>query len=213
MLRFSMGTLQELSRRRIMIRPLAYMMLSLAAAGSYAQVDPGIRGGTPGAGQPFATGLSAGDLAFFNNFGVPQFTQVEAATDGLGPRFNLDSCAGCHTFPTVGGSSPPVNNPQVVRASTMAPSSTVPAFLKINGPIREVRFIRNPDGTPDGGVHDVFTIVGRPDNPSGCAISQPNFSNTSNMIFRIPTPVFGAGLIESITDTTIRNNLASGPTG
>ncbi len=33
------------------------------------------------------------------------------------------------------------------------------------------------------------------------------------MIFRIPTPVFGAGLIESITDTTIRNNLASDPTG
>jgi CxxC motif-containing protein (DUF1111 family) len=28
------------------------------------------------------------------------------------------------------------------------------------------------------------------------------------MTFRIPTPVFGAGLIESITDATIRNNLA-----
>ena len=33
------------------------------------------------------------------------------------------------------------------------------------------------------------------------------------MIFRIPTPVFGAGLIESITDTTIKNNLASDPVG
>jgi len=106
-----------------------------------------------------------------------------------------------------------VNNPQVARASTMAPGSTVPAFLSINGPIREVRFIHNSNGTPDGGVHDIFTIVGRPDNPSGCAISQPNFSNINNMIFRIPTPVFGAGLIESITDTTIRKNLASDRSG
>jgi CxxC motif-containing protein (DUF1111 family) len=95
----------------------------------------------------------------------------------------------------------------------MAPGSTVPPFLSINGPIREVRFVRNPNGTPDGGVHDIFTIVGRADNPPGCAISQPNFSDRDNMIFRIPTPTFGAGLIESITDTTIRNNLASDPSG
>lgn len=43
----------------------------------------------------------------------------------------------------------------------MAPGNNVPAFLSIDGPIREVRFIRNPNGTPDGGVHDVFTIAGR----------------------------------------------------
>jgi CxxC motif-containing protein (DUF1111 family) len=184
-------------------------VLPLAAVVAYAQVDPGIRSGPPGAGQPFSTGLSAGELAFFNNYGVPTFSEIEAVADGLGPRFNLDSCGGCHTFPAIGGSSPPSNNPQVVHASSMAPGSTVPAFLSVNGPIREVRFIRNPDGTADGGVHGIFTTVGRPDNPAGCVISQPNFSNTNNMIFRIPTPVFGAGLIESITDTTIRKNLAS----
>jgi CxxC motif-containing protein (DUF1111 family) len=93
----------------------------------------------------------------------------------------------------------------------MAPGNTVPPFLALNGPIREVRFVHNPDGTPDGGVHDIFTIAGRPDKPVGCAITQPNFSNTSNIIFRIPTPTFGAGLIEAITDTTIRRNLASDP--
>src|SRR5205814_792008 len=124
----------------------------------------------------------------------------------------------------VGGSSPPAyfvnpdgtkGNPQVGRATfpdVISPLfNTVPTFLKQNGPVREVRFIRNPDGrTPDGGVHGIFTIAGRGDAP-GCTISQPDFSNTANMIFRIPTPVFGAGLIESITDTTIRTNLASGP--
>jgi len=175
--------------------------------------DPGIRGGPPGAGQPFAAGLTQGALNFFADPGVAQFTQVEQVADGLGPRFNLDSCAGCHVFPAVGGSSPPTNNPQVVRAPIMAPGNTVPSFLTLNGPIREVRFIQKSSGAPDGGVHDIFTISGRGDAPAGCPISQPNFSNTGNMIFRIPTPLFGAGLIESITDTTIKNNLASDPTG
>ena len=187
-------------------------MLLLIGA-SYAQVDPGIRSGPPGAGQAFAAGLSAGQAAFFNSYGVPTFAEVETVAQGLGPRFNLDSCAGCHSFPANGGSSPPTNNPQVAHAPAMAPGSTIPAFLSINGPIREVRFIRNPNGTPDGGVHGIFTTVGRADNPPGCAISQPDFSNTSNMSFRIPTPVFGAGLIETIPDTTIRTNLASDPTG
>jgi len=95
----------------------------------------------------------------------------------------------------------------------MAPGNTVPSFLTINGPIREVRFIQDANGAPDGGVHSIFTITGRGDAPAGCPISQPDFSDTANMIFRIPTPVFGAGLIESIMDTTIKNNLASDPTG
>src|SRR3989449_8464552 len=125
----------------------------------------------------------------------------------------VQTCALPILFPAVGGSSPPTNNPQVMRAPTMAPGNSVPSFLDINGPIREVRFIRHANGTPDGGVHSIFTITGRPDSPTGCAISQPNFSNSSNMIFRIPTPVFGAGLIESIKDTVIRRNLNSDPTG
>ena len=214
MLQCSTDGMRKSIRNTIMCLGFAVLLSLLAPAGGYAQVDPGIRGGLPGAGQPFSAGLSAGDRAFFNDVGIPQFTQVENVDeDGLGPRFNLDSCAGCHIFPAVGGSSPPTNNPQVMRAPTMAPGNSVPSFLDINGPIREVRFIRHANGTPDGGVHSIFTITGRPDSPTGCAISQPNFSNTSNMIFRIPTPVFGAGLIESITDTVIRRNLNSDPTG
>ena len=70
--------------------------------------DPGVRGGPSGAGQALA-GLPVGALKLFNNEGVSQFKQVESVDDGLGPRFNLDSCAGCHIFPAVGGSSPPTN--------------------------------------------------------------------------------------------------------
>lgn len=173
--------------------------------------DPGVRGGTAGSGQPLAQ-LTTAEMNFFKSVALPIFSEIDNADEGLGPRFNLDSCAGCHAFPAVGGSSPALN-PQVVRAPTMAPGNTIPSFLTLRGPIREVRFIRNPDGTPDGGVHGIFTISGRADKPRGCNVTQPNFSNTSNLSFRIPTPTFGAGLIESITDATIRSNLASDPNG
>jgi len=179
-----------------------------------AQTDPGPRGGAAGAGRPI-TGLTPGESSFFINVATPTFNEVENVAQGLGPRFNFDSCAGCHVQPAVGGSSPSTN-PQFTRAGTMAPGNTIPLFVTLNGPIREARFIKNADGSPDGGVHDLFTIAGRADKPAGCSIQQPNFQqefNNNNLIFRIPTPTFGAGLIEAISDTTIRNNLASDPGG
>jgi CxxC motif-containing protein (DUF1111 family) len=179
-----------------------------------AQTDPGPRGGAPGAGTPIA-GLTAGENEFFANVAAPTFQETESVAQGLGPRFNLDSCVGCHIQPAAGGSSP-TTNPQFTRAATMAPGNTIPFFITLNGPVREARFIKDPDGSEDGGVHPLFTIAGRPDKPAGCSIQQPNFqaqANNNNLIFRIPTPTFGAGLIEAITDTTIRNNLASDPTG
>jgi CxxC motif-containing protein (DUF1111 family) len=66
---------------------------------------------------------------------------------------------------------------------------------------------------PDGGVHGLFTIAGRRD-AIGCQLAQPNFERMvqeNNVSFRIPTPLFGAGLIESISDDTIMNNQAANP--
>jgi CxxC motif-containing protein (DUF1111 family) len=127
------------------------------------------------------------------------FNEVDAVANGLGPRFNMNSCAGCHAQPAVGGSSPAVN-PQV----TVAPSSQVLPLVNLgiisaNGPVREVRFRSN------GGVHDLFTIMGRSDTPAGCNISQPNFASRppGDIVFRTPTPTFGAGLIEAIPEATI----------
>ncbi|HWB85790.1 MAG TPA: di-heme oxidoredictase family protein [Bryobacteraceae bacterium] len=171
--------------------------------------DPGVRGGPPGAGKPFATGLSPGQMSYFLTQALPIFSEAETVPEGLGPRFNLDSCAGCHAFPAPGGSSPPNGNPQYMHAAQMAPRSQIPSFIKLDGPVREVRMVKHADGSPDGGVADIFTITGRSDAPHGCSIQQPDFSNRSNMIFRVPTPVFGGGLIESITDSTIRTNLTS----
>jgi CxxC motif-containing protein (DUF1111 family) len=117
---------------------------------------------------------------------------------------NLDSCGGCHSQPAVGGSSPAVN-PQIAFATSNGGTDVPPSFLSANGPVREARFVSNPDGTPDGGVHALFTINGRI-GASGCSLSQPDFARqvaNHNVIFRIPTPVFGAGLIESIPDSAI----------
>jgi CxxC motif-containing protein (DUF1111 family) len=165
--------------------------------------DPGVRGGLPGAGGPL-TGLTPAEAGAFSS-GLSTFQEIDDVPHGLGPRFNMDSCSGCHAFPAPGGSSPAIN-PQVAAASKLGATNTVPPFITASGPVREVLFKMNRDGTRDGGVHALFTISGRADAP-GCKIDQPDFSNTSNLAFRIPTPTFGAGLIEAITDTTLKNNL------
>ncbi len=178
-------------------------------------VDPGVRSGPVGAGEPLPL-LSTGQLQMFTR-GKDAFEEVNAVVNppagedaGLGPRFNSDSCVSCHAQPAIGGSSPAVN-PQFDVASKRGADNRIPWFLERRGPAREVRFIRNPDGTPDGGVHNLFVISGRTD-ARGCNLRQEDFSNRSNLSFRVPTPVFGAGLMEAITDETLLANLeADGP--
>ena len=90
-------------------------------------------------------------------------------------------------------------------------------FITLNGPVREARFkfAVGPNGritnTPDGGVHGLFTIQGRSD-AAGCTLAQPDFQRMveqNNISFRIPTPTFGEGLIESISEDTIMANQAA----
>jgi len=182
-----------------------------------APVDPGVRGGAPGAGTALK-GLTADETAFFQD-GLVRFSQIESVTggqnNGLGPRFNSNSCLSCHAQPSVGGSSP-ATNPSIAIATLNGAKNAVPWFIAQNGPIREARFKRHPDGTNDGEVHDLFVITGRAD-AAGCNIAQPDFlpagqpqsgqGGNPNIIFRIPTPVFGAGLIESIPDSAILANM------
>jgi CxxC motif-containing protein (DUF1111 family) len=170
--------------------------------------DPGPRGGPPGAGGALA-GLSGTESAFFTD-GLDTFGEVDDVPGGLGPRMNLDSCAGCHAQPAVGGSSPPAN-PQFTFAGKDGGTDAVPSFVTANGPVREARFISGPDKTADGGVHAIFTITGRA-GAGGCTLAQPDFAtqlSASNVIFRIPTPTFGAGLIEQIPDGAILANQAA----
>jgi CxxC motif-containing protein (DUF1111 family) len=234
---------------------------------AFAQTDPGVQKGTRGTGTPGPTGgagqtiISPGDdpngfTAFFND-GLIRFQEIEdvstngnasVANVGLGPRFNFNQCAGCHSQPAVGGTGAAVNpqfagfgscanegdlsvtNVSTVTSGQSLPTppqkgtvicnntNTVPSFITANGPTREARFpfFFNSNGSantsaPNGGVEDLFTVSGRPDAGS-CSLPQPSFSaaaEANDIIFRIPTPVFGEGLIENLDDSTLLTNQAT----
>jgi len=197
----------------------------LIAGMAFAQTDPGVRGGAAGAGGPVASVTAnnpAGSLAFFNQ-ALDTFREVDSvsgtieAGSGLGPRFNSRSCAFCHAQPATGGSSPSVN-PQVTDATADGARNTIPSFITAGGPVREARFpfffdqSGNPDlNNPNGGVEDLFTITGRTD-AGACNIPQPSFAlaqSTGNIIFRIPTPLFGTGLMENIDESTLLANASA----
>jgi CxxC motif-containing protein (DUF1111 family) len=189
--------------------------ISIAA---WAQKDPGPRSGSSSAGGPYPT-LNSNEQAFFSQ-AFNRFQEVDSVTgpsSGLGPTFNGNSCSMCHSQPAIGGSSPgqaspqnPLPNPQVALANLAGATNVIPEFITANGPVREARFIRNADGSLDGGVHGLYTIAGRSDAP-GCTLAQPNFAQeigANNVIFRIPTPLFGLGLVENTPDATLQANLA-----
>lgn len=198
-----------------------------------AQTDPGVRlgpingqeGATPTKPMPIGSvekDIPRGAMEFFQN-GLARFQEVESVSNsptgnnGLGPRFNFNQCSGCHSQPSVGGSGSAENPQFKVIANGIASGSTntIPSFITANGPTREVRFpfFFNSNGTPNtsapnGGVEDLFTVSGRSD-AGNCSLQQPNFSAaeaTNNITFRIPTPVFGAGLIENLDDSTLLAN-------
>jgi CxxC motif-containing protein (DUF1111 family) len=213
--------------------PAAFAAGVLVVSSAGAQVDPGVRGGAIN-GQPGATRTNplplasvtannpAGVLGFFTD-GLGRFQNQEVVANGddngLGPRFNFNQCSGCHSQPSIGGSGP-ASNPQftAVANGIAGPNNTIPSFITANGPTREARFpfFFNSNGTvntsaPNGGVETIFTVTGL-QFATGCSLQQPNFAAAqaaNNIIFRIPTPVFGAGLVENIDDSTLLANQAA----
>jgi CxxC motif-containing protein (DUF1111 family) len=206
---------------------LSLSLFALAASSIsplHAQNDPGPRSGPAAAGSFYPT-LNSNEQGFFGQAQM-RFQEVDSVSGGiagetgvgLGPTFNGNSCAQCHAQPTIGGSSPglsspqnPIANPQVALAALDGATNTVPSFITADGPVREARFIKTSTGTADGGVHGLYTITGRSD-ATGCTLAQPDFADAltaNNVIFRIPTPLFGLGLVEATPDATLQANLAA----
>jgi CxxC motif-containing protein (DUF1111 family) len=196
-------------------------ILSIARVVS-AQTDPGVQSASRGTG---ATIINPGNdpngfAAFFND-GLTRFQEVETVSNsanvGLGPRFNSNQCSSCHAQPAVGGSGAAVNPQFSFTTNGVAPGNTTPTFITASGPTLEARFpfYFNSNGTantsaPNGGVEDLFTVTGRSD-AGNCSLQQPSFAAAAaanDIIFRIPTPVFGAGLIENLDDSTLLKNQA-----
>jgi CxxC motif-containing protein (DUF1111 family) len=200
-----------------------FILALLFLAGiAFTQTDPGVQSASRGTGGTIITTDPNGFLSFFQD-GLKRFQDVESVSNsptgnnGLGPRFNFNQCSGCHLQPAVGGTGV-ANNPQfqVINNGIVNGSyNTIPSFITATGPTREARFpfFFNSNGypnfnNPNGGVEDLFTVSGRSDAGS-CNISQPSFAaaqQVNNIIFRIPTPVFGAGLIENLDDSTLLTN-------
>lgn len=183
----------------------------------HAQTDPGPRPSAGGNAARLPLNDSV-DMQKFWGGGQNIFKQIFSVSGtlpgepglGLGPGFNANACVACHAQPTVGGTSPTLN-PQLAIAQLDGASNAIPTFITSNGPVREARFILNPDFTPDGGVHDLFTIANRSD-AMGCNLAQPDFASElafNNVIFRIPTPLFGLGFVENTPDATLEANLAA----
>jgi CxxC motif-containing protein (DUF1111 family) len=114
----------------------------------------------------------------------------------------------------------------VTLATLDGAKNTVPPFVANGGPVREARFVNDAAGNPDGGVHDLFVITGRTDatnQPNAntgtnttCTVAQTNFPNqiaANNVIFRIPTPTFGIGMIENVGELTLAADAAAAGTG
>ena len=203
---------------------LTWAVLFLAGM-PFAQTDPGVQSANRGTG---GTLINPGNdpngfYPFFTDglFRFQVVKHVSVLSPGLGPRFNSNNCSSCHAQPNFGGTGPRVNqqfkftNP----SNGVAPGNITPPFLTADGPSVEARFpyFFNPNGTvnynaPNGGVEDLFTITGRSDAGtcnSATALPQPSFAlavEENNVIFRIPTPVFGAGLIENLDDSTLLKN-------
>lgn len=107
--------------------------------------DPGVRAGSVNVGTPLST-LSASQLQFFQD-GQARFEQVDTVSSGLGPTFNSNGCASCHSQPAVGGTSPSASqfpnvgqNPQIEAGTANGAANTIPFFITADGPVREARF-------------------------------------------------------------------------
>ncbi len=209
----ALALLLAVSAAVLMTRPVVVHGSSLA-------VDPGPRPLPADAGN-FYSNLTKNQSAITQRL-TQIFTEVNfvaggplVKTVGLGPRFNSNSCNSCHAYPAVGGSSPP-NNPLFGIYQLQGATNTMPYFITPTGPVIVARFPYKSDGvTPDGGVHQMFTISNRTDAPGCTSMVQPNFTQAqqnNDIIFRQVTPTFGTGLMELIQDSDIIANMNANKT-
>jgi Di-haem oxidoreductase, putative peroxidase len=119
--------------------------------------------------------------------GCDEFMEVETIDDGLGPVFNGKSCAECHAVPSVGGSEPNVGVARETRIGGLHGDQLV----SLGGPLLQQRAISDPP--------ECEKLVGEKVPPEATFVSLRN-----------SPPLFGAGLIESITEKTITNRKSSG---
>lgn len=151
-----------------MTRYVWLTILSVAAMGLSFSQSSGLSV-LPGSPLP---GITPYEFELFR-LGLNDFTEVETPQDGLGPAFNGNSCAVCHSVPAIGG---------------------VTAMTEIRAGYRdgEGKFSELNGGT-------LFHLFSIPDH--SCQVRIPPEANV--IARRAPIPLFGAGLVEAISDEAI----------
>ncbi|MFN0101327.1 MAG: di-heme oxidoredictase family protein [Bryobacteraceae bacterium] len=108
--------------------------------------------------------------------GLEDFNEVETAEDGLGPAFNGNSCGSCHSIPAIGG----IATMTETRAGHVDEEGN---FTALQGET----------------LYNLFSV-----GKHACQVSIPAEANV--IARRVPTPIFGDGLIEAIADERIVAN-------
>ena len=117
-------------------------------------------------------GLTPAESELFR-LGLADFSAVETPADGLGPAFNGNSCAGCHSIPAIGGFTGMTD----IRVGHRDENGN---FTALHGAT----------------LYSLFSI---PDQR--CQVRIPPEANV--IARRAPPSMFGAGLVEAIPDSTI----------
>jgi CxxC motif-containing protein (DUF1111 family) len=128
-------------------------------------------------GQPLV-GLASGELARFQA-GQAEFEAVEGVADGLGPVFNDDACAKCHSVPGTGGGSARLET----RFGTITGGQFDP-LADLGGSLIQAQGI---------GIAGDCNFVGELVPAQATLVSQ-----------RRSTPLFGLGLVDAIPDDALQ---------
>jgi CxxC motif-containing protein (DUF1111 family) len=138
-------------------------------------------------GDPFS-GLSADQQKAFID-GKDAFQDVEDIPEGLGPVFNGQSCAECHSNPAVGGDSDRTET----RFGTND-KNKFDALADLGGSLIQSQGIRVlcKDGT-------LYKFTGEVEPPEATITTE-----------RKTTPLFGLGLVDAVPDSTFENLTRNG---
>lgn len=123
-------------------------------------------------------GLTPEELARFER-GEVLFEREFTPEQGLGPLFNAEGCATCHSEPTDGGAGP-IRERHV---SGPGPSGACDLLLALGGPVLQQR------ATP------ALAALG--------ILDEPLPTSTSGVGLRSTPDVFGFGLLDAIPDATV----------
>ena len=139
------------------------------------------------AGDPLP-GISATDFAAAK----AAFVTVEGIDDGLGPVFNEKSCGNCHTQGAAGGAGV-----QIERRFGRFDNGVFNSLANEGGSLRQ--------------LFSVGSFTGLNGKACSAPVEVEPADATVRNVGRLTTPLFGAGLIDTIPDSVIAANASNQP--